>query len=54
VNYKWNYLTIIIDFADRKLVSFTLSEDMTAENTIIKAWYLARNKRQVKFYFLFR
>jgi transposase InsO family protein len=34
-------------------VSWTLSEDMTAENTIISAWYLARNKRQIKDGFIF-
>lgn len=53
VNDNWNYLTTIIDLADRKVVSWTLSEDMTAENTIIKAWYLARNKRQIKDGFIF-
>jgi putative transposase len=53
VNDKWNYLTTVIDLADRKVVSWTLSEDMTAENTIIKAWYLARNKRQIKKGFIF-
>ena len=46
VNDNWNYLTTIIDLADRKVVSWTLSEDMTAYNTIIKAWYLARNDRK--------
>lgn len=53
VNDNWNYLTTIIDLADRKVVSWTLSEDMTAENTIIKAWHLARNKRQIKDGFIF-
>lgn len=53
VNDNWNYLTTIIDLADRKVVSWTLSEDMTAQNTIIKAWYLARNKREIKENFIF-
>jgi putative transposase len=53
VNDNWNYLTTIIDLADRKVISWTLSEDMTAKNTIIKAWYLARNKRQIKDDFIF-
>lgn len=53
VNDNWNYLTTIIDLADRKVVSWTLSEDMTAQNTIVKAWYLARNKRQIKDGFVF-
>ena len=53
VNDNWTYLTTIIDLADRKVVSWTLSEDMTAQNTIIKAWYLARNKRKIKDGFVF-
>lgn len=53
MNDNWNYLTTIIDLADRKVVSWTLSEDMTAQNTIIKAWHLARNKRQIKDGFIF-
>jgi putative transposase len=53
VNDNWNYLTTIIDLADRKVVSWTLSQDMTAQNTIVKAWYLARNKRQIKDGFIF-
>jgi len=53
VNDNWNYLTTIIDLADRKVVSWTLSEDMTAQNTIIKAWYAARNKREIKEGFIF-
>ena len=35
------------------MVSWSLSEDMTAQSTIVKAWYLARNKRQVKAGFIF-
>ena len=53
VNDNWNYLTTIIDLADIKVVSWSLSEDMTAQSTIVKAWYLARNKRQVKAGFIF-
>lgn len=45
VNNNWNYLTIIIDLADRKVVGWSLSEDMTTENTIIKAWFHARLNR---------
>ena len=36
VGNQWNYLTSIIDLADRKVVDWTLSEDMTTENTVIK------------------
>jgi transposase InsO family protein len=53
VNDNWNYLTTIIDLADRKMAICTLSEDMTAQNTIIKAWYDAKNKRQIKQGFIF-
>lgn len=53
VNDNWNYLTTIVDLADRKVVSWTLNDDMTAENTIIKAWYDARNKREIKNGFIF-
>nr|WP_010521862.1 IS3 family transposase [Aquimarina agarivorans] len=44
----WNYLTTIIDLADRKLVGWSLSKDMTTENTVYKAWLNARNNREVK------
>jgi putative transposase len=29
------------------------NEDMTTQSTIVKAWYLARNKRQIKAGFIF-
>jgi len=45
VNDSWNYLTTIIDLADRKVVGWSLSEDMTTENTVMKAWVLARKTR---------
>lgn len=47
VNNKWNYLTTIIDLADRKVVGWSLSQDMTAENTIGKAWTMARSTRKI-------
>ena len=47
MNDDWNYLTTIIDLADRKVVGWTLSEDMTVENTIYKAWLLARSNRKI-------
>jgi putative transposase len=37
VNNDWNYFTTIIDLANRKFVGWTLSEDMTKENTVMKA-----------------
>ena len=47
VNNDWNYLTTIIDLADRKVVGWSLSEDMTTENTVYKAWLSARNTREI-------
>jgi transposase InsO family protein len=53
VNDDWNYLTTIIDLADKRVVGWSLSEDMTTENTIIKAWNLARNNRAITNKFIF-
>lgn len=47
VNSNWNYLTTIIDLADRRVVGWSLSEDMTVENTILKAWFDARTNRSL-------
>lgn len=53
VKDQWNYLTTIIDLADRKIVGWALSEDMTTENTILKAWYHARSNRDIHENFIF-
>mgnify|MGYP001814050639 CR=1 FL=1 len=53
VNDHWNYLTTIIDLADRKVVGWALSEDMTTENTIMKAWISARENRTISKGFIF-
>ena len=37
VNNDWNYLTTVLDLADRKIVGWSLSQDMITENTIAKA-----------------
>jgi transposase InsO family protein len=47
VGNKWNYVTTILDLADRKIVSWVLSDDMTTENTVYKAWILARKVRKI-------
>lgn len=47
VNNQWNYITTILDLADRKIVAWTLSEDMTTENTVYKTWLKARKKREI-------
>jgi putative transposase len=44
----WVYLTVIIDLFDRKVIGWSLSEYMTAENTVIKAWYAAVENRPIK------
>lgn len=44
---KWNYLTTIMDLADRKLIAWTLSQDMTTQNTIYKTWIKARKQREI-------
>ena len=53
VNDHWNYLTTIIGLADRKVVGWTLSEDMTTENTVMKAWLSARKNRAISEGFIF-
>lgn len=47
VNKKWCYITTIIDLADRKVLSWVLSEDMRTENTVKKAWLKARKVREI-------
>lgn len=53
VNDDWNYLTTILDLADRKIVGWSLSEDMTVANTVQKAWLAARNTREIVNGFIF-
>ena len=53
VNDDWNYLTTIFDLADRKVVGWSLSEDMTTQNTIVKAWIAARRTRSINPGFIF-
>lgn len=38
VGNSWLYLTVIIDLADRMVLSWTLSNNLSAANTIIKAF----------------
>ena len=44
---QWNYVTIIMDLADRKILSWTLSKDMTTENTVYTTWVKARETRAI-------
>lgn len=47
VGNTWNYITTILDLADRKIVAWTLSDDMTTENTVYKTWLKARQNREI-------
>jgi len=49
----WAYLTIIMDLADRMIVGWSLSKDMTAKNTVIKALASALFKRKITSKLLF-
>jgi len=53
VKDDWNYLTTIMDLADRKIVGWSLSEDMTVENTVWRAWTSAISTRKTKSNFIF-
>ena len=53
VGKNWNYLTTIIDLADRSVIGWSISKDMTAENTVLSAWSMARGRRKIKDGFLF-
>lgn len=47
VNRKWNYLTTILDLADRMVVAWCLSNTMEAEKTTIQAWKNAVQTRMI-------
>lgn len=40
----WLYLTVIIDLFNRKVVGWALSDNLSTEDTIIKAWHMAVKK----------
>lgn len=44
----WLYLTTVIDLADRKVVGWSLSTDMTVENTSVSAMKMAIKNRGVR------
>ena len=41
----WTYLTVVIDLADRMIAGWCLSDDLSAQNTSIKAFEIALNRR---------
>ena len=43
----WLYLTVVMDLADRKVIGWSLSNTMHAENTTIKAFQMAKINRPV-------
>ena len=53
VNKKWNYLTTILDLADRMVIAWCLSNSMEAEQTTIKAWDIAIQTRSIKSQLIF-
>jgi putative transposase len=44
----WLYLTTIIDLFDRKVIGWSFSSGMTAQETVIPAWRMACQNRPVK------
>ena len=48
VGQQWNYLTVILDLADRKVVGWALSQDMTVPHTTFAAWTKARQTRHIQ------
>jgi transposase InsO family protein len=50
---NWLYLTSVIDLADRKVVGWSLSRDMTTQNTVYRAWLNARRNREIADGFIF-
>ena len=48
VNQSWQYLTTMIDLADRKVVGWSLSSNLTTVDTVITAWKHARLNRNIE------
>lgn len=43
----WLYLTIIIDLYDRKVIGWSMSKGLSAEETVIPAWRMAVRNRPI-------
>jgi putative transposase len=43
----WLYLTVIMDLYDRKIIGWSMSEEMDAESTVIAAFIMAMHNRPV-------
>lgn len=44
----WLYLTTIMDLFDRKIIGWSLSDNMTTSSTVLKAWRMATINRNIK------
>lgn len=53
VGSYWMYLTVVIDLADRMVVGWSLSRDMSATNTVMKAFKNASSFRPPEENFMF-
>lgn len=49
----WLYLTMIMDLYDRKIIGWALSENMTTEDTVVKAWKMAIRNRPLSSQLIF-
>ena len=43
----WMYLTVIIDLFNRKVVGWSMSDDLSTDNTINPAWNMAVKRRSI-------
>ena len=43
----WLYLTIILDLYDRKIIGWSLSDNLETKDTIIRAWKMAKGNRKI-------
>ena len=43
----WLYLTVIMDLFDRKIIGWSMSTGMTAQETVVAAWKMAIRNRSV-------
>jgi len=49
----WFYLTVIIDLYDRKVIGWSMSKGLTAQETIIPAWLRATWRRPISYELVF-
>jgi len=53
VHNKWNYLTVIIDLADRAVIGWSVSDNLSTKDTLIASWNMARSNRDISDDFTF-